>query len=98
MIKLRFFPDFFCYSLWRVYDDGSVDNISPDDIPISYKLKLDIALWEKEYDSIFNADYPVESKFNSKQEEYEFFKKGYELYYRLLRELPKEYNIDIGWK
>lgn len=96
--KIKIFSRFFCYSLWRIYDDGSIDNISPNDIPISSKLKLDITSWESEYDSIFNDDYPVEPKFNSKQEEDNFFKKGYELYYRLLSELPKEYSVDIGWK
>lgn len=98
MIHLKFYPDFFCYSLWLLYDDGSVENIAPIDIPISNELRKDILLWEEEYDSIYNGDYPPNSNFKSKLDENMFFTKGIDLYNRLKIELPSEYEISIGWQ
>ncbi|TCT18673.1 hypothetical protein EDC51_101397 [Bibersteinia trehalosi] len=96
MINLKFYPDFFCYSLWVLYDDGNVENIDPTNLPISNELKNDISTWGDKYNAIYD-DYPPNSNFKSKKDETEFFIQGACLYNRLITELPSKYKVSIGW-
>lgn len=93
-MKLRLTPDFFCYSLWGIYDDGSVDNINPNLLPISQELKDKLDYWERQYDSIFDADYPPNSKFLEKDKN-KFLEMGEDIYLNLKIELS---NNDIEYR
>ncbi|WP_386698370.1 hypothetical protein [Lonepinella sp. MS14436] len=93
IMMFRFFPEFFCYSIWLVNEDGTVENISANELPITSSLKKEIEDWEREYDSIYNDDYPLESDFRSIYDKISFQKKGDILFKRLQEELPKDFEI-----
>ncbi|PJG85312.1 hypothetical protein [Conservatibacter flavescens] len=82
----KFMPDFFCYCLWRVNEDGSIDNINTKTLNISPSLQHDIKDWEDWYDGIFNQHYPPASNFSSIKEEKVFWETGDKLLERLIDE------------
>ncbi|MDG2944694.1 hypothetical protein [Exercitatus varius] len=86
---IKFFPEFSCYSLWVVTEFG-VDNIDPNELPLSDNLKTDIKKWEDEYESIYNPNNPAESGFESSKAEAEFWNTGEKLFKRLKTELPDD--------
>lgn len=87
-MKIKLYCDFFCYSLWIISDDGGVENVSPESLKLSNKLKQKLKTWEEKYDSIFNEEYPPDSKFTTVEEKYQFIELGKEIYNELKKELP----------
>ena len=88
MIELRLFPDYFCYCLWAVDSDGSLNNISGESLSLSTELLNALRTWENQYESTLNVDYPPDSAFASSDDEKRFWQQGQTLYLQLKNELP----------
>ena len=73
---IKFFPEFCCFSLWVRNNDGTVENIDPNDLPINEGLKEDIMSWEQKYDDIYNESDPKNSKFDTVDDEIKFWNMG----------------------
>ena len=74
---------------------GVVGNIDPDDLPISERLRQDLAQWAEWYDSMLNLSNPAESGFPDDSAKEEFKRKGLELAERLRDELGDRFVVEV---
>ena len=95
MITIKFFAEYQCFPLWKAGLD-SVGNINPSELPISPYLSSKINAWALRFDSAFNEDDPVNSGFESIEEELGFLHEGRELAELLQQELGDEYVVALG--
>ena len=80
-------PPIFCH------EANEMGHIDLRDVQVSPELKRAIQRWDDAYQLTFNADYPPDSDFKSAEAEFEFTKKGRELFEKLKSELGCEYSI-----
>jgi len=90
MVSFRLMPDYQCYALW---EGEGVENINPDDLPLSEGLVARIHAWEDAYDATLNIDDPARSGFSSTRESEEFDAEGMRLWKDLAAELGDGYSV-----
>lgn len=90
--NLKLMPDYNCFPLWCM-DPDEYDNIDPNELPLSNRLKQDLTAWAGRYDAILNWDDPVNSDFKSEEEEQQFKEDGKELHQRLQEELKGKVKV-----
>jgi hypothetical protein len=90
MKTVKLMADYGCFALW---DEDSVDNISPDELPISNSLRFRVHRWEEEFDATLNTQDPASSGFSSEAELRRFDQEGFDLCQCLRHELGIEYAV-----
>ena len=63
-------------------------------LPISISLREAINIWDKQYQSTFNKNYPLDSGFMSQELKVTHIKRGAELAERLKTELGDRYTVE----
>jgi hypothetical protein len=94
MRVIKLMADYQCYPLWEA-SPGVVGNIDPDELPISERLREDLALWAEQYNNTLNIGNPAESGFTSDSAKEEFKRMGLELGERLKDELGTDFAVEI---
>ena len=89
---IRLMTDYQCFPLWKI-GDKTVENISPDELPISKNLKEKLFAWQKKYDETLNMDDPTASGFKTSAEKESFEEDGLIIWKLLLEEIGNFYNI-----
>lgn len=84
---IRVLADYECYPTWVMQPDGSLENTSPESLPISRDLADSLMDWADEYDAILNRDDPASSDFATPEDERRFTDRGREMAERLSREI-----------
>ncbi|MFJ5159785.1 hypothetical protein ACIP6T_11490 [Pantoea sp. NPDC088449] len=92
MKEIKLMADYQCHPLWDISPENYGD-ISPEELPISSKLKDRLREWAERYDAILNINDPVSSGFKSEEEKKQFIDDGYKLAHHLQEELGDKYNI-----
>lgn len=95
MRKIRFVFDYNCYPIWEELDDG-LDNIEPNELPISQELKQSIYALDSKYQDTYISSDPARSDFKTKEEERFFIEERLALFERLKAELPNNFKITLG--
>lgn len=90
MRNIKLMADYDSYPLW---DEDNIDNLNPDDPPISEELKRKIHKWEDHYDSTLNRENPANSGFASDEELRVFEQEGCDLWRQLREELGDTYVV-----
>jgi hypothetical protein len=93
MNTIKIMADYHCFPIWKSID-GGVENINPDDLPISNDLKRDLHNWSEEFDSTLNADDPANSGFLDEISKVAFEKNGLKLTDRLRQELGVDFSVN----
>ncbi len=95
MKELRLYPDYFCWPTWVPYTDG-LDNINPNELPISKDLAVCVISWGEYFDGFLDMDDPASSERMTVEEEEKFISDGRELAKRLSIELEGRYKV-VFW-
>lgn len=90
MRNIKLMADYECFALW---DEDSVDNLNPDELPISEELKYRIHRWEDAFDATLNRADPANSGFYTRDDLRRFDEEGLELWRQLRLELGDEYDV-----
>jgi hypothetical protein len=90
MRNVKLMADYECFAIW---DEDLIDNINPDDLPISDELKSRIHQWEDAFDITLNRQDPANSGFSSIEALQRFDDEGKDIWYRLRNELGDQYVV-----
>lgn len=90
MKNIKLMADYECFALW---DEDDIDNLSPDELPISAELKAKIHLWEDAFDATLKRSDPASSGFETNDDLRKFDDEGKELWRCLRQELGDEYSV-----
>jgi hypothetical protein len=93
MKLLKLMADYECWPLWEYSDDDLVDNVNPDDLPLTDDLKLALHNWKAAYDRTLNRQCPQDSGFPSPAAEEAFEMEGRRLWKELQAQLGPEYKV-----
>lgn len=91
MKRIKLMADYECFPLWET--SPGTGNIDPDTLPISQNLKNDLNAWAKSYDETLNHSDPLNSGFNTENDEKAFHDKACELSNKLQEELGEDFLI-----
>lgn len=89
-IRIKLWADYGCYPIWRV---DEVDNIDPEELPLSKETMKRLNAWQEVYDQTLNQDYPPLSCFSNPQAEQNFKQEGIKLWKQLRLELEPDYEV-----
>lgn len=89
---IKLMADYECFPLWRI-DVNTVENLNPDDLPISQELKDLIYKWRQEFDATLDRSDPVNSGFKSDIAMQNFERDGQRIWNQLSQELSDSYTI-----
>ena len=90
IIKLH--AEYECSPLWGI-GPQTVENIDPQNLPISQELKLIVYEWQQRFDETLNREDPRNSGFKSNEQLIDFDADGWEIWRRLSQELDGFYRI-----
>ncbi|WP_375327996.1 hypothetical protein [Microcystis sp. BLCC-F210] len=68
-IRIKLWADYGSYPLWGV---DEIDNIAPEELPLSQATIQRLNAWQDTYDKTLNQDYPPLSDFPNQQAEMDF--------------------------
>ena len=85
-------PDYDCHPLW-LRDDAGLENIDPELLNISDNLKKSLKIWKDKYDSTYIRNNPIDSGFESMEDEKKYYEEGKKIYYELLKELGHAFKV-----
>ena len=83
-------PEYECYPIWISEDGGIFENIDPEELRISKKLKLKILEWDTKYEKSYDKKKPINSGFKNNKTEFNFEKEGLEIWKDMCNELRGE--------
>jgi hypothetical protein len=89
-IRIKLWADYGSYPLWGV---DEIDNIAPEELPLSQETIQRLNAWQDTYDRTLNQDYPPLSDFPNQQAEIDFNQEGISLWKQLLLELASDYEV-----
>ena len=92
MRSLKLMADYECSPLWEQTEAG-MDNVDPEDLPISQGLRDVLNAWAQRYDDTLDRDDPRRSGFSNAEAEVAFNADGRVLLDRLKAELGQEYTL-----
>lgn len=90
--KIKIRPEYECYSIWVQNSNGTFENLNPAKLGISSGLVHDIDLWENAYEDTYNKFDPVNSCFESIEDEKKIETQGLMIWDSLTNELK---NVTI---
>jgi len=67
MKKIKIMADYHCYPLWHI-STSKLENLNPNDLPISSALCLRLMRWAEIYDTTLNMKSPIDFGFSSEVE------------------------------
>ncbi|MCY4137170.1 MAG: hypothetical protein OXF56_02755 [Rhodobacteraceae bacterium] len=82
---IKLMADYDCWPLWNLTE---VDNVDPETLPLSIATKQALSDWQQALDRTLNRDDPLQSGFETPEEEVAFNTEGWRLWDRLRKELP----------
>jgi len=89
---IKIMPDYDCFPLWKI-GNKSVENIAPQQLPISDNLKSLILSWQRKFDLTLNRKDPLESGFRTHLEEKLFEDEGIIIWKQMKIELGDLYDV-----
>ena len=89
---IKIMPDYHCSPLWLI-GTKTVENIPPDELPLSDSLKTKVLNWQKVYDETLNNLDPSKSGFKNAFQEEVFEKDGRHIWEEMLKELKGSYGV-----
>jgi hypothetical protein len=89
-IRIKLWADYGSYPLWGV---DEIDNIAPEELPLSQATIQRLNTWQDTYDKTLNQDYPPLSDFPNQQAEIDFKQEGISLWKQLCLELTSDYEV-----
>lgn len=89
---IKLMSDYDCFSVWEEFEDG-VENIDPEQLPLSQKLKRSLIGWAESYDRTLNREDPISSGFSDADSETAFELEGLRLWKELQSELGPNYHV-----
>ncbi|MGB5595535.1 MAG: hypothetical protein WBM32_18565 [Crocosphaera sp.] len=89
-IKIKLWADYGSYPIWVV---DEIDNIAPEELPLSQPTIQRLNAWQDTYDQTLNQDYPPLSAFPNQQAEIDFNQEGIRLWEQLRLELSPDYEV-----
>ncbi len=93
MINLRLANEYLAGPIFCP-DSDQMGHVDIGDLPLSRSLGDKIKLWDDEYQSTFNDEYPPDSGFCSAQEKIRHVNEGRGLAQEMQAELGHSYNIE----
>lgn len=90
VIRIKLWADYGSYPLWGV---DKIDNIAPEELPLSQETIQRLNPWQDTYDKTLNQDYPPLSDFPNRQAEIDFNQEGISLWEQLRLELAPNYEV-----
>ena len=90
---IKIMPDYNCFPIWRM-GPNIIENVNPNELPISANLKKRLFNWGEKYDNTLNNFDPVISGFKSAVEEKIFIEEGKIIWKIMLAELGEKYEIE----
>ena len=89
-IRIKLWADYGSYPIWGV---DEIDNIAPEELPLSQQTIDRLNAWQDAYDQTLNQDYPPLSDFSSPQAKRNFEREGINLWQKLRVELAPDYEV-----
>lgn len=89
-IQIKLWADYGSYPLWGV---DEIDNIAPEELPLSQETIQRLNAWQNTYDQTLNQDYPPLSNFSNQPSEIYFNQEGIRLWKQLRLELAPDYEV-----
>ncbi|MDJ0661467.1 MAG: hypothetical protein QNJ42_18550 [Crocosphaera sp.] len=89
-IKIKLWADYESYPIWGV---DEIDNIAPEELPLSQATIKRLNAWQNTYDQTLNQDYTPLSNFPNQQAEIDFNQEGILLWQQLRLELSPDYEV-----
>lgn len=89
-IRIKLWADYGSYPIWGV---DEIDNIAPEELPLSQETIERLNAWQDAYDRTLNQDYPPLSGFPSLQAELKFKLEAINLWKKLRLELAPDYEV-----
>jgi hypothetical protein len=90
-IRIKLWADYGSYPIWGV---DEIDNIAPEELPLSKETIDRLNAWQDAYDQTLNQDYPPLSGFPTLQAERDFKREAINLWKKLRLELaPEDYEV-----
>ncbi len=89
-IKIKLWADYGCYPIWGI---DEIDNIAPEELPLSSYTIQRLNTWQEAYDKTLNQEYPPLSNFPNLQAEIDFEREGLMLWEQLRLELAPNYEV-----
>lgn len=94
MPNLRLSPEIECHPTW-LEKDGGVENVAPEDLPVSSDLVAALDEWRERWDATYDMADPVSAGFASDDEERRFRRDGETLAARLRSELGPDWVVRL---
>ena len=89
-IRIKLWADYGSYPIWGV---DEIDNIAPEELPLSQETIERLNAWQDAYDRTLNQDYPPLSGFPSLQAKLKFKLEAINLWKKLRLELAPDYEV-----
>jgi hypothetical protein len=89
-IRIKLWADYGSYPIWAV---DEIDNIAPEELPLSQETIERLNAWQDAYDRTLNQDYPPLSGFPSLQAKLKFKLEAINLWKKLRLELAPDYEV-----
>jgi hypothetical protein len=93
MAILKLMPDFGCFPIWIMGENGYFENIDPAQLSISETLRKQLYHFGKQYDQTLNQNYPPDSRFPSEKDVIEFEHSEISIWQELIREVGNLYEV-----
>lgn len=89
-IRIKLWADYGSYPIWGV---DEIDNIDPEELPLSQETIDRLNAWQDAYDQTLNQDYPPLSDFPTPQAKQKFEQEAIKLWQKLRVELAPDYEV-----
>lgn len=89
-IRIKLWADYGSYPIWGV---DEIDNIDPEELPLSQETIDRLNAWQDAYDQTLNQDYPPLSDFPTLQAKLNFKLEAINLWKKLRLELAPDYEV-----
>jgi hypothetical protein len=89
-IRIKLWADYGSYPIWGV---DEIDNIDPEELPLSQETIDRLKAWQDAYDQTLNQDYPPLSSFPTLQAKLNFKLEAINLWKKLRLELAPNYEV-----
>lgn len=89
-IRIKLWADYGSYPIWGV---DEIDNIDPEELPLSQETIDRLNAWQDAYDQTLNQDYPPLSDFPTLQAKQKFEQEAIKLWQKLRVELAPNYEV-----
>jgi hypothetical protein len=90
---IKIMPEYRCYPVWMLSDEGFYEVTSPNHLPISNMLKELLDGWQKKYEETFDEYYPPWGGFKTPAEESAFNDQGTLIFNMMTEEIGSDFDV-----